>query len=86
MSKKIAMLKQTVRLYGTLKQSVDGYDADKGIDITAPYGTTVEGLIRILGLETKQVGVVFLVGSPAPSHLELKEGVELKIFPPISGG
>ena len=49
-------------------------------------GTTVEGLIRILDLDAKQVGKVSLNGALVSSGRKLEEGTELKIFQPISGG
>lgn len=84
--KKRAMVNLTVRVFGTLQQSFDHYDADKGMTVTVPDGTTVEGLIQILDLDAKQVGMVSQNGNLVPKDQEVEEGAELKIFQPISGG
>lgn len=80
------MVNLTVRVFGTLQKSFDRYDADKGIAVTVPYGTTVEGLIRSLDLKARQVGMVALNGHIVPKDRKLEDGAELNIFQPISGG
>lgn len=76
----------TVKLFGTLPQAVKRYDSSQGMVITVPHGTTVAGLIQILDLEVRQVGMVSLNGALVASDRELEEGAELKLFQPIAGG
>jgi|GEM_PF-4279034 len=80
------MPKLTVKFYGTLQKSLDQHDAEKGVTITVPKGTTVAGLIRILNLDARQIGMVTFNGRTVASDQTLDTGGELKVFQPISGG
>lgn len=75
-----------VRLFGTLPQTIKGYEAETGITVIVPEGTTVANLIQILDLDARQVGMIFLNGILVDSDRELEEGAELKLFQPIAGG
>ena len=75
-----------VRLFGTLPQAVGRYNADTGITVIVPEGTTVADLIQILDLDARQVGMIFLNGILVDSDRELEDGAELKLFQPIAGG
>jgi len=75
-----------VRLFGTLPKTIKDYDADTGISVIVPEGSTVADLIQILDLETRQVGMVFLNGVLVAPDRELEDGAELKLFQPIAGG
>ena len=75
-----------VRLFGTLPKTIKDYDADTGIMVIVPEGSTVADLIQILDLETRQVGMVFLNGVLVAPDRELEDGAELKLFQPIAGG
>ena len=75
-----------VRLFGTLPQTIKGYEAETGITVIVPEGTTVADLIQILDLDARQVGMIFLNGILVDSDRELEEGAELKLFQPIAGG
>ena len=75
-----------VRLFGTLPKTIKDYDADTGITVIVPEGSTVADLIQILDLETWQVGMVFLNGVLVAPDRDLEDGAELKLFQPIAGG
>ena len=83
---KRAMPNLIVRLFGTLPKTIKDYDADTGISVIVPEGSTVADLIQILDLETRQVGMVFLNGVLVAPDRELEDGAELKLFQPIAGG
>ena len=75
-----------VRLFGTLPKTIKGYEAETGITVIVPEGTTVADLIQILDLDARQVGMVFLNGVLVAPDRELEDGAELKLFQPIAGG
>ena len=75
-----------VRLFGTLPKTIKGYEAETGITVIVPEGTTVADLIHILDLDARQVGMVFLNGVLVAPDRELEDGAELKLFQPIAGG
>ncbi len=75
----------TVRLFATLRRHQS--PGREGVDhIELPQGTTVEGLIRQLGIEPGAVWVVFVNALRAQPETEVMDGDKVDIFPPVAGG
>ena len=79
-------MKIEVNLYATLSQYIP--DGKKGpthiMDVAE--GTTVNELLRQLGVPIQSAKLIFLDGIHSDLEAELKEGNRLGVFPPVGGG
>ncbi len=51
-----------------------------------PEGTTVEGLVGMLGLPRNEVTLIFINGKHGDFSYTVKEGDTVALFPPVGGG
>jgi molybdopterin converting factor small subunit len=79
-------MKLRVMLFGTLRSRMRGYDPGKGIEIDMTSGSTVEEMVRCLGLSPDEAGVVLVKGVCKRFSEPLEDGDEVNIFQPIGGG
>ncbi len=79
-------MKIEVNLYAALSQYIP--DGNKGpihiVDVEE--GTTVNELLRELGVPTQSAKLIFLDGIHSNLDTILKEGSRLGVFPPVGGG
>lgn len=75
-----------VKLFGTLSQSVPGYDSQRGLTFTLPEGATVRDLLALAGLLDYEA-LFFLLRGAAPRMDEpLRDQDEILVFIPLAGG
>ena len=79
-------MRLTVKLYGTLSHSVDGYDHSKGIEVILPDEASIHDLLAYLDLSPERLGMICMDGSILNEKSQLKDGAQIRIFRPISGG
>ncbi len=75
-----------VSVYAGLRKYCTQKGAGDSMQLSVPEGTTIDSLVRILGIpafETKQVYVNSLLQEGA---YVLKDGERVAVFPPIAGG
>ncbi len=76
----------TVKLFSVLRQHVDGYDPERGIDIVLPPAARVGDVIRHLDIPSEQFPVVSCDGRILQPGDVLADGSVLHIFQPVAGG
>ncbi len=74
-------MKINVKLHGTML----GKSPPKGY-LEVPDNTRVGDLLRMLGVDPEEAGVIIVDGGPASSDDLLKAGAEINIFNEIFGG
>jgi len=79
-------LKLTVKLYGTLGRSFDGYDHLSGLEVTIADDASIDDLLVYLNLAQQRLGIVSMDGMVLKKKSPLKDGGQIKIFQPIAGG
>ncbi len=80
------MARVIVKLYGTLRKKIDGYDSAKGLDIEIKDDTTIGELVAQLGIPESKVGFVTANGCIVKTASAVTQGDVIKIFQPIFGG
>ena len=73
----------TVTLYGNLPSYVNGKER---LTLAPEPGTRVQDLVQQLRLPKEEVWLVSVNGSRAAETQLLKEGDDVRIFEPVSGG
>ena len=78
------MASVTVKLYGVLEK----YSKEKGrkATIDLPGDSNAGELMSALSIPKERVTIVLVNGEPADQDHSLKEGDEVELFPPVSGG
>ena len=79
-------LRLTVKLYGTLGRSFDGYDHLSGLEVTIADEASIDDLLVYLNLAQQRLGIVSMDGRVLKKKSPLKDGAQIKIFHPIAGG
>ncbi|MDA3896388.1 MAG: MoaD/ThiS family protein [Desulfobacteraceae bacterium] len=79
-------LRLTVKLYGTLGRSFDGYDHLSGLEVFIADEASIDDLLVYLNLAPKRLGIVSMDGRALKKKSPLKDGAQIKIFQPIAGG
>ena len=79
-------LRLTVKLYGILGRSFDGYDHLSGLEVTIADEASIDDLLVHLNLAPKRLGIVSMDGRVLKKQSLLKDGAQIKIFRPIAGG
>jgi len=79
-------LRLTVKLYGTLGRSFDGYDHSSGFEVFMPEEASIHDLLDHLNLAHERLGMISMDGRLLNKSSLLKNGTQVKIFQPISGG
>lgn len=70
-----------VRLFATFR---DGREKKQIIKINED--ATVLDIIKLLGIEEKEVAIMLLNGRDGESNRLLKDGDVISLFPPVGGG
>ena len=79
-------MKINVKLFSILRQCVDGYDPDLGVDLELAPQAVVADLIRHLNIPEDQKPVVSCNGRILKADDELQDGSLVQIFQPVAGG
>ena len=80
------MIKVEVRLYGTLKERLQGDEANRPLFIELRNKTTLEQLLDSLAIPVEEVVVTLINGSAEGKSYSLKDGDVVDVFPPPIGG
>ena len=80
------LLRLTVKLYGTLSRSFDEYDHLSGLEVNIPEEASIHDLLVYLNLSPERLGMISMDGRLLNKKSQLKDGAQIKIFQPISGG
>ena len=75
-----------VRLFGTLRRSVEAYNHSCGINATMPEGADIHDLLVHLDLLDESIGMVFMDNTLVKETTKLNHNAGIKIFQPIFGG
>lgn len=75
-------MKINVRLFGQLSP----YGKDSGGVLDVPEGTVMGQLPELMNFSAKNAAMYFVGEERVEQDRVLKEGDEIKIFPPITGG
>ena len=79
-------LRVNVKLYGTLSRSFDEYDHSSGLEVNIQDEASIQDLLVYLNLSPERLGMVYMDGRLLNKESRLKDGAQIKIFQPISGG
>jgi sulfur carrier protein ThiS len=79
-------LRLTIKLYGTLSRSFDEYDHLSGLEVNIPEEASINDLLDYLNLSSERLGMIYMDGKLLNKKSQLKDGAQIKIFQPISGG
>ena len=79
-------LRLTVKLYGTLSRSFDEYDHLSGLEVNISDEASIHDLLDYLNLSSERLGMIYMDGKLLNKKSRLKDGAQIKIFQPISGG
>jgi len=84
-------LKLTVKLYGTLRRTFESYDHLSGLNVVLPFffffdESSINDLLAHLNLKSEGLGMIYMDGKPLNKNSQLRNGAQIKIFQPISGG
>jgi sulfur carrier protein ThiS len=77
-------MKVQVKLFGTLVQSIPGYDFERGMEVEIPSGSKIRDLLTRLGIS--ESGVVAVDGLIMKGDEGLEGGSSVHIFQPVFGG
>lgn len=80
------MIKVEVRLYGTLKERLQGDEADRPLFIELRNEATLEQLLDSLAIPVEEVVVTLVNGSAKGNSYSLNDGDVVDVFPPPIGG
>lgn len=76
------MIRIEIKLFVTLAKHLP-----KSADAFAVEpGTTIDGLIRLLGIDETRVKLIFVNGVKKGRDYHLKDGDRVGVFPPVGGG
>jgi len=79
-------LRLTVKLYGTLSRSFGEYDHLSGLEVILSEPASIHDLLVYLNLSPERLGMISMDGRLLNKKSRLKDGAQIKIFQPISGG
>ncbi len=79
-------IKIEIKLFFDLVEYLPPGSKNRTAYISLDEGTTVQGLLEILGLPPQMPKSVLLNGVRADSKAKLKENDSVAIFPPMAGG
>lgn len=79
-------MKIRVKLFGTLKRHVSGYDPVHGFEVEIPDGAKVKDLFSHLEIPQKDTPLVTLNHRIVKTEEELIDGSEVSLIQQVSGG
>ena len=86
MGKRGSSIQIEIKLFFDLAKYLPHGSKNRTAYIPLEEGTTVQGLLEILGLPPQMPKSVLLNGVRADSETELHESDSVAIFPPMAGG
>ena len=75
-----------VKLFGTLRGYVAGYDHTRGVDVAVGAGGTIGDALDILGIPRGAAGLFVVDGVARTITHGLNDSEEVSIFLPMAGG
>jgi len=75
-----------VRLYGTWRQRVPGYQRSQGMEVEVPDGATAKDLLALLEIPESQRAVVIVEGRILKADDEIRRGAPVNVLQAIGGG
>jgi len=75
-----------VALFATLRKYRPNRGGTSAFEMDVPEGTTVDGLLRILGIPANEMKQVFAGSKRREGAYVLQNRERVAIFPPIAGG
>lgn len=78
------MIKVRVRLYASLNKY--SLNENNFFDVELEEGSSVEGLLKKLGIPPKYATLVIVNGNQQKKTAILQDGDEVRLFPPVAGG
>jgi sulfur carrier protein ThiS len=79
-------MKVIVKLFGTLGQSLPGYDHERGMDVQIRDGATVRDILAHLEIQGVKGLIVAAEGRLLKPENELESGSSVQIFQSVFGG
>jgi len=79
-------MKIRVKVFGTLKRHISGYDPVHGHEVEIPDGAKVEDLCSHLGIPQKDTPIVTVNHRIAKTEEKLIDGSEVNLIQQVSGG
>jgi molybdopterin converting factor small subunit len=80
------LIEVTIRLYGSLKEHLQGDEADRPLIIKLRNETTIEKILESLMIPVEEVVVTLVNSSAVGKSHSLKDGDVVDVFPPPIGG
>ncbi|MBI5375449.1 MAG: MoaD/ThiS family protein [Candidatus Schekmanbacteria bacterium] len=80
------MQKIEVRAYATLLKYMPDLDLAKGKMIDIEDNTSIESLLKLLGIPKEETKIIIVNGVHAELDYIVKENDRVAIFPPVAGG
>ena len=75
-----------VALFATLRRYRPDLGDTSAFELNVPEGTTVDGLMRVLGIPATETKQVFAGSQRRDKDYVLQDGERVAIFPPVAGG
>lgn len=75
-----------VKLSTTLRDCVPGYDAEAGLSLDMPEGTSVRELARHIHVPPEEIKIVMINGCQSEGSDTLRDGDRVALFPAVGGG
>lgn len=79
-------MKIRVKLFSVLRECVEDYDPQLGVEIELAPQARVDDLIQHLNIPPDKAPVVSCDGRIMKPHDRLSDGSDINIFQPIAGG
>ena len=79
-------MKVNVEVFGSLRDNVDDYDPDRGIDVEVPPATNVKDLLALLNIPFSECGMVTVNLKLAEEEDELPDRASVVVLPFVGGG
>ena len=80
------MIDIELRLFGNLRQYLEGIELGKGYIMKLDDGSTIRVVINSLGIPADIIKIILVNGRPKKLDNILFDSDRLAIFPPIAGG
>ena len=79
-------MKIRVKIFGTLKRHISGYDPVHGLEVEIPDGAKVEDLCSHLGIPQKDTPIVTVNHRIVKAEEALTDRSEVNVIQRVSGG
>jgi sulfur carrier protein ThiS len=79
-------MKITLEVFGSLRQHLPGYDAERGLEVEIAEGTRLSGLFAQLNLPVSESNMVTVDGRLAEEDDPLTHGASVLVLPHVGGG